>query len=72
MKFNYEFVEEKEFLKRAQTDCLNCLKRLEDLLRNDRDINGQIILIGVLSLFAIIVLACTAEVCVLNKYSEVI
>lgn len=46
MKFNYEFVEEKEFLKRAQTDCLNCLRRLEDLLRNECDINGQIFLIG--------------------------
>ena len=42
----YCFVEDKQFLKRAQSDCSATIKELETLLRNNYDINSQAFLVG--------------------------
>ena len=42
----YYFVEDKQFLKRAQSDCSATIKELETLLRNNYDINSQAFLVG--------------------------
>ncbi len=42
----YHYVEDKIFLKRAQTLCSTFVKELEELLRNEYDINSQIFLVG--------------------------
>lgn len=42
----YYFVEDKQFLKRAQSDCSATLKELERLLRESYKINSQAFLVG--------------------------
>lgn len=42
----YHFVEDKQFLKRAQSYCSTTIKELETLLRNNYDINSQAFLVG--------------------------
>ena len=42
----YYFVEDKQFLKRAQSACSATIKELETLLRNNHDINSQAFLVG--------------------------
>lgn len=42
----YKYVEDKQFLKRAQSTCSNFMKELEDILRNEYDINTQYFLVG--------------------------
>lgn len=42
----YFYVEDKEFLRRAQSDSSKMLKRLEGLLREEYGINSQVFLVG--------------------------
>ena len=42
----YKYVEDKDFLKRAKSTCSNFMKELENILRNEYDINTQFFLVG--------------------------
>ena len=42
----YHYVQDKDFLRRAQSDSSRMLKRVEELLRKEYKINSQIFLVG--------------------------
>ena len=46
MGFNYEYVEDKEYLARVQKSCNSDMKKIEEIMRNDYDIPCQYFLIG--------------------------